>query len=393
MSGTSHDGIDVAVVDFVREPGTQADMVVGTVLGGKTIGYDPELRQQLVAALPPSQTTLAQVCQLDTRIGQAFAAAARDAIADFGAVELVASHGQTVFHWVDGVHTLGSLQLGQPAWIAEASGAPVVCDLRARDIAAGGQGAPLVPFLDELVLRGMAGPDGAPNQPKGALNLGGIANITVVRPGAPTIGFDTGPANALVDAVVTHLGLDANGYDTDGHLAAEGHVDDALLARLLADPYFRQAPPKSTGKEHFNLAYVASRADFTAIQPADLVATLTELTARTVADAVLTSGVASLIVAGGGFANPVLMGRLQALCPGVNIQGSQAVGLLPELKEAIAFALLGWCTWHGIAATIPSVTGATGPRVLGTITPGAQALQLPAPQAPPGGARFDMTRH
>ncbi|MFI7277486.1 anhydro-N-acetylmuramic acid kinase [Streptomyces sp. NPDC049879] len=374
ISGTSHDGIDTAVVTFTRT----GDRLHGTVEHTGSASYTPELRARLLAALPPAPTTLAEICELDTLIGQSFADAAAEAVAAAGPVDLVVSHGQTVYHWVDAGTALGTLQIGQPAWIAERTGTPVLSDVRIRDITAGGHGAPLVSYLDGLLLAGLGGTPAA-------LNLGGIANMTVVRGAADLYAYDIGPANALIDAAVTDTGAHPGGYDEDGLLAASGTVDARLLAVLLDDAYYRLPAPKSTGKEHFHTAYVAdavARAG-TAPAPADLIATLTELTVRTVADDVRAAGVDTLVVSGGGCRNPVLMAGLRAALPGVRLLLSDEFGAPADDKEAIAFALIGWCTAHGLPGATPAGTGAREARLLGSITPGTGPLRLPEPLPQP----------
>ncbi|MFI9842720.1 anhydro-N-acetylmuramic acid kinase [Nonomuraea sp. NPDC051941] len=373
ISGTSHDGIDVAVVDFELVGG----LLEGRVGHTASTPYPAELRARLIAALPPAETTLAEVCVLDTLIGQSFAEAAASAIALGGPVDLIVSHGQTVFHWVEGTHALGTLQIGQPAWIAERTGVPVLSDVRVRDITAGGHGAPLVSVLDGLLLRAHEG--GA-----AALNLGGIANMTVVR-GGELYAYDIGPANALIDAVVTSRGLNERGFDADGRIAASGRVDERLLEVLLDEPYYALAAPKSTGKELFHLGYVEAALARAGGAPgdADLVATLTELTVRTVARDVRAAGVGALVVSGGGCRNPVLMDGLRAALPGVDVAPSDDYGAPSDDKEAIAFALIGWLTAHGLPGTAPGGTGAREARILGTLTPGAGPLALPAPVAEP----------
>ncbi|MFI7230154.1 anhydro-N-acetylmuramic acid kinase [Nonomuraea angiospora] len=373
ISGTSHDGIDVAVVDFELVGG----LLEGRVGHTASTPYPAELRARLIAALPPAETTLAEVCVLDTLIGQSFAEAAASAIALGGPVDLIVSHGQTVFHWVEGTHALGTLQIGQPAWIAERTGVPVLSDVRVRDITAGGHGAPLVSVLDGLLLRAHAG--GA-----AALNLGGIANMTVVR-GGELYAYDLGPANALIDAVVTSRGLNERGFDADGRIAASGRVDERLLEVLLDEPYYALAAPKSTGKELFHLGYVEAALARAGRAPgdADLVATLTELTVRTVARDVRAAGVGALVVSGGGCRNPVIMDGLRAALPGVDVAPSDDYGAPSDDKEAIAFALIGWLTAHGLPGTAPGGTGAREARILGTLTPGAGPLALPAPVAEP----------
>ena len=373
LSGTSHDGIDVTVVDFEERGGE----LRGTVLHEDSVAYDPELRARLVAALPPAPTTFAEVCELDTLIGRAFAEVAASASAAVGGVHAVCTHGQTVFHWVDEGHALGTLQIGQPAWIAERVGAPVVSDVRIRDITAGGHGAPLVSFLDELLLRGRAGVSAA-------VNLGGIANMTVVGPDGLSA-YDIGPANALVDAVVVAEGLNDRGYDADAAIARTGAVDENLLAALLADPYYSLGAPKSTGKEHFHLDYVRAHVDRLtgssgrALSVPDLVRTLTELTVRTVAQDVLAAGIRFLAVSGGGCHNPLIMQGLRAALPDVEVVLADELGASVDSKEAILFALIGWCTMHGVAAVTPGGTGAREPRILGTITPGTGPLRMPEP--------------
>ncbi|WP_240482461.1 anhydro-N-acetylmuramic acid kinase [Microbacterium sediminis] len=377
MSGTSHDGIDAAVIEFAPD----GDGLTARTLFHDSTPYAPELRARLVAALPPSPTTLDEITRLDALIGRAFADVAAAAIARVGGVDLIVSHGQTVYHWVepDTGAARGTLQLGQPAWIAETTGVPVVSDVRSRDIAAGGQGAPLVGLLDGLVLAGRAGTPAA-------LNLGGISNITVVAEGADAVrAWDIGPANALIDAVVQQRGAHPAGYDADGRIAASGRVDEALLRVLLDEPYYRLRPPKSTGKELFHPEYIAAaqRRAGTALSTRDLVATLTELTVRTVADAAREAGVTELFVSGGGAHNPVIMdGLARALAP-VPVRRTDELGLGGDEKEALLMALVGWCTWHGLPASLPSATGARAPRVLGSITPGAGPLRLPEPRAMP----------
>ncbi|MDA0636020.1 anhydro-N-acetylmuramic acid kinase [Nonomuraea sp. MCN248] len=354
ISGTSHDGIDSAVVDWTLGGG----VLTGTIAHVGERPYEPGLRARILAALPPNRVDLGEVCALDTLIGQAFAGAAAEA----PPCELICSHGQTLFHWVEDGRVRGTLQVGQPAWIAERTGAPVVSDVRARDVAAGGQGAPLVSYLDLLLMAGLPAGRGR----AGALNLGGIANLTVRE---PALAYDTGPGCALIDAA-------APPYDEDGALAAAGAVDAGLLDRLLADPYYRLDPPKSTGKELFTPDYVRAE-----LPLPDLVATLTALTAETVAAEIRRHRLDTVIVSGGGARNPTLMDMLRARAAPAAFVTSDALGVPADGKEAIAFSLFGWLTAHGLAATVPSCTGASGARVLGTITPGSGPLALPEPLA------------
>ncbi|WP_328408849.1 anhydro-N-acetylmuramic acid kinase [Streptomyces violaceus] len=372
MSGTSYDAIDAAAAEL----DLVGDSLVLKPLGMVSEAYDGALRETLSAALPPGTTTLGEVCRLDTRIGQAFAAAALRAVRELceGRAELVASHGQTVYHWVAEGKVHGTLQLGQPAWIAEATGLPVVADFRPRDIAAGGQGAPLVGLVDLLWLRGR------PGRPV-ALNVGGIANLTAPDGTA----FDTGPGCALIDAAAQGFSGGALSCDTDGALAARGRVHGPLLDRLLEEPYYALPAPKTTGKELFHLGHLRDAlAGFGTLPAEDVVATLTMLTARTVADAVRAVGATEVIASGGGTRNPALMGMLGELLPGVAVRASDELGLPSGAKEAYAFAVLGFLTVHGLPGTSPASTGARHPSVLGSVTPGRDGLRLPpAARLPP----------
>lgn len=356
------DGVDVAVADL-RQNGDTIELVP---VGHTELPYPPELRAGLLEVLPPNQTTAEQACRLDTAVGQAFAATAGHALATIadGRADLVASLGQTVYHWVEGDRALGTLQLGQPAWIAESTGLPVVSDLRARDVAAGGHGAPLAIVLDRLWLSD-------PAETTAALNIGGIANITVVTPGRPAFAFDTGPGNALLDAAARMISGGVWQQDVDGDLAAQGTVDSGLLEVLLADPYYSLAPPKSTGKEHFHREHIASAlAKVGHVAGDDLLATLVELTAVTVADACREYDVTSVVASGGGTRNPTLMAALKRRLDPASLVTSDELGLPSSAKEAYLTALLGFLTWTGVPATS---------RILGSITPGAQPLRLPEP--------------
>ncbi|MER5932527.1 anhydro-N-acetylmuramic acid kinase [Streptomyces sp. NPDC002054] len=374
MSGTSCDAIDAAAADLTVEGRT----LHLTPLGMVGEPYDAELTAALVAALPPAATTLAEVCRLDTRIGQAFARVALRADRELcgGRAGLFASHGQTVYHWADRGRVHGTLQIGEPAWIAEATGRPVVAGFRPRDITAGGQGAPLVSLIDRMWLRGRPGTPAA-------LNIGGIANLTVLPPAGDPVAFDTGPGNALLDAAVRELTDGRLDHDADGALAAAGTVHEPLLARLLAEPYYALPAPKTTGKELFHHRHLhTALAPFDPLPAPDLLATLTLLTARTVADALRPLRATEVIASGGGTRNPVLMDMLRTeLGPATALHTSDALGLPAAAKEAYAFAVLGFLTLHGLPGSAPGCTGAAGPRILGSITPGHTALRLPEPPA------------
>ncbi|ANF58658.1 anhydro-N-acetylmuramic acid kinase [Halotalea alkalilenta] len=374
MSGTSFDAIDAACAEI-----TLIDHRLRLrPLGMLSRPYSQAVATRLARALPPAATDLATLCRLDTEIGQAFAELALEADRGLcgGCAALIASHGQTVYHWVEAGQVEGTLQIGQPAWIAERTGKPVVADFRPRDVAAGGQGAPLVSAIDAMWLRGR------PGRPA-ALNLGGIANLTLVPESGEPLAFDSGPANALIDAAVRLFSADREHFDRNGDWAARGRVDETWLSELLAEPYYLRPAPKTTGKELFNLAYLQrALARRPGIAPGDALATLTALSAESVASAARGLGVTELVVSGGGTRNPLLMTMLERALGGVRVTSADALGLPSAAKEAYAFALLGFLTWHGLPGTVASCTGARGPRVLGAITPGAQALTLPAPACP-----------
>lgn len=376
ISGTSHDAVDVAVVDFEQRD----DTLHARVLGTGALPYPDDLRALLVSALPPSRVGMDVVCQLDTRLGQFFAEAAAGVIADAGGADLVCSHGQTVYHWigVDGA-ALGGLQLAQPAWLAARTGLPVVSDLRSADIAAGGQGAPLVALMDEWLLVGVG------SRPV-AVNLGGIANISVPEvAGRPGSGYDVGPANALLDAAVVRSTGGAVRFDVDGALASSGRVDVIVLADLLAEPFYARSAPKSTGKELFHAGYLDRTPGLLALELTDQLATLAELTASTVARAVREAGADVAVFAGGGVRNPLVMRRIRELLDDVRVLTYDRLGVDPDAKEALLFAMLGWLTWHGIPSAGPTYTGASRPVVLGSVTPGADLAWplAPDPDRPP----------
>lgn len=375
MCGTSYDAVDVAVAEFDRD---------GAVLGCRPVGMvssplAPRLRAEIAALLPPNPTDIGTVCRLDTELGQLFGQAAARAVAELGPVDLVVSHGQTVFHWVEGSHALGTLQLGSPAWIAEATGAAVLSDVRTRDIARGGQGAPLAAILDALLV--LSDAHGSIARRRGSLNLGGIANITVsdsASNDSAVIAYDLGPAGALLDLAVSRATGGAERMDTDGARAARGRVDRSLLERLLAEPYYRLAPPKSTGKELFDVRYLDRMTNGQSIPLDDLAATLTELTALLVAAACSRHRLQELVVAGGGIRNPTLMARIAANTA-VTVRPIDDFGLPAQAKEAYLMALIGYLSWHGLPGTLVSATGASS--LLGSFTPGRSPLRLPEPAA------------
>ena len=367
ISGTSVDGIDAAIVCFDDDHGACR----AALRFGRTHPWDAALRTRLVALGQQADAlTLDDLGELETRIADGFADAACRALADAGlaASDIVAigSHGQTLRHRPQGRRGDGrdafTLQLGDPSRIAERTGITTVADFRRRDVAAGGHGAPLLPALHAALLH-VAGEDRA------VLNLGGIGNLTLLPgDGGAVRGFDTGPANGLMDAWCQRHTGDA--FDRDGALAARGRVDTALLERLRADPWFALPAPKSTGRDQFHLDWVgaALRGDEAV---ADVQATLLALSALTVADALRAAqpGTARLIACGGGVHNAALMRALAEALPGVAVESSAAHGLDPDYVEAMGFAWLARRTLLGLPGNLPSVTGAAGPRVLGGIFP------------------------
>ncbi|MET9709451.1 anhydro-N-acetylmuramic acid kinase [Nocardiopsis alba] len=370
-SGTSADGIDVAAARFALD----GDLIRLTPLGHLDHPYPDDLRRELRSALPPASTTLETVCRLDTLIGREFGRAALAGMEAFteGRADLISSHGQTLFHWAEGPTVHGTLQMGGPAWIAEATGVPVLSDPRTADVAAGGQGAPLAAVLDTLLL-------GERNEATAALNLGGIANVTVVRPGRDPLAFDTGPANTLLDSAMRLITDGAIDLDVDGRLARSGAPVPELLDHLLAEPYYRQAPPKSTGPELFGPDHLEAALRATGRpDDGDLLATLVELTAVTVADALRPHGVVEVLASGGGTRNPALMDRLAARLGPARLDTVDALGLDGDAKEAYLFALIGFLSAHGLPAALPACTGARHSAIAGSFTPGSGPLRLPEP--------------
>lgn len=376
QSGTSADGIDVAIARFSHrttatdrpdDSGTSAlTTVTISEMRGQTHPLPPTLTDRVLAANDGAALDAAAWCALDTELGQAFAVAARNSCEHWGLQpDLVVSHGQTVYHWVEEGTVRGTLQLGEAAWIAEELNAPVLWKLRSADIAAGGQGAPLMAVFDKAWLHAEAF---VSCQPIASLNLGGIANLQIVYPDGSLTAFDTGPANALIDTTVSRRMGTA--YDIGGELGLAGTVDETLLMQLLAHPYFQLKPPKTTGRDVFNHAFIDTFPESATLTTADLVATLVALTSKTITDA-LPMEVSRVIASGGGVHNPALMASLSArlAARGATVESSTTWGLDADFKESLMFALLGYLHAQGVEMQLQP----EGPvRPIGALYPGPQ---------------------
>lgn len=362
ISGTSADGIDVVLVEFA---GDRCQLMLG-----HTYPWHGPIREHLVAlGQGGDAASLDELGSLDVQVALAFADAANALLAEAGIdatqVRALGSHGQTVRHRprhpaLNGMHPF-TWQLGDGNVIAERSGITTVADFRRRDVAAGGQGAPLVPAFHAAVLH-------APNEDRAVLNLGGIANFTLLPATGEVRGFDTGPANALLDAwCELHTG---QAFDAGGGFARRGQVDDALLARLLDEPWFALPPPKSSGREQFHLAWLQPRLRG-GERAEDVQATLLELSAASIADALLATQPQTrrVLACGGGVHNPMLLQHIAARLPDAVVESTAVHGLDPDFVEAMAFAWLARETLAGRPGNLPAVTGARGPRVLGVVYP------------------------
>jgi anhydro-N-acetylmuramic acid kinase len=355
MSGTSMDGIDAILVSF---PDSQV-----RIHATHSVPYPDDIRERL-ARLSQNQGSPDELGELDHLVGSLFATASQELLNRSGLaasdVRAIGSHGQTIRHQPDGGMPF-TLQIGDPTLIAERTGITTVADFRRRDLAAGGQGAPLVPAFHKAFFA-----DGG--EDRCILNLGGIANLTHLPAGGsqPVTGFDTGPANALMDAWCK----DQTGhtFDKDGTWANEGEIDQALLGDMLSDAYFQRTPPKSTGTEKFNLDWVhTSLARHPDLAPADVQRTLLELTAITVARQLPEQPGMTVFACGGGAKNPVLMRALQRTCSPCKVTTTADIGLDPQWVETSAFAWLAKQTLAGRPGNLPEVTGAKGERILGAV--------------------------
>ena len=376
MSGTSADGVDVALVRI--RPGAAVPKI--KLLAHHAVAYPAALRNAVLAAMNAPRTSTAELARLNWRLGIAYAEAVRAALKKYPVkLDLVGCHGQTIYHQAQAEAYVGrrvacTWQIGEPALIAREIGVPVVSNFRPADMAAGGEGAPLVPLLDFVLFA-------HPKRARILQNIGGIGNLTAIPAGAGAdklIAFDTGPGNMVIDALVARLF--GKKYDRDGKLAARGRVLDQVIGHLLREPYFRKAPPKSAGREQFGTSFAAEflracKRGGGGLE--DAIATATALTAESIALAcerfvhpLIGESQADVIVSGGGSRNRTLMNMLrQRLGPrGYNVMVSDEAGLPSQAKEAVAFALLAWQTWHRLPGNIPAATGALQPAILGEIS-------------------------
>jgi anhydro-N-acetylmuramic acid kinase len=376
MSGTSADGIDVALARISGAP----PRVKARLLNHTAVKFPTQVRAEILRVAEQRAITAGELSQLNFRLGQLFADAAKSTCKRFrvaiSSVDLIGSHGQTIFHQGREVPYLGgrvasTLQIGEGAVIAAQTGVTTVADFRPADMAVGGQGAPLVPYADYLLYSDW-------KLGRASLNLGGIANVTVIPAGAArekVFAFDTGPANMLIDALVAHFTRGRKNFDDGARMALAGRAIPALLDALMRDPYLKIAPPKSTGREYYGGDYVkrvlALGRRYRA-KPDDLIRSVTIFTALSVVDALnrfvtRKTKIDQLIVSGGGARNPLIMAQLAAALPGVEVLSSSRLGVPEEAKEAFAFALLAYETFHARAGNVFSATGASGPAILGKI--------------------------
>ncbi|WP_235714618.1 anhydro-N-acetylmuramic acid kinase [Neobacillus dielmonensis] len=373
MSGTSLDGIDAAVVSVTEEAGApQLKLVHFT-----TLPYTDRMRGKILGLCDPNRARIEEISAMNMLLGKLFADAARKVVSEanltFDDIDLISSHGQTIFHQPEKVEIAGhsvasTLQIGDIGMIAERTGVMTVGDFRTRDMAAGGQGAPLVPYADNLLFR-------KKDFGRVLVNIGGIANITVLPPAdseKPVLAFDTGPGNMIIDAFAGWATDGKQTFDANGSIAASGTVDEVWLAELLAHDYYKQTPPKSTGRELFGIEYAQTLWEQSSCPAADKLATITELTARTLASDIArlieSHHIKEVFVSGGGWHNRTLMNRLRSQLPdAIKIGSTDDLGISGDAKEAAVFALLGYQCFMKRFNNLPSATGARHPVIMGKI--------------------------
>lgn len=358
ISGTSVDGLDLALLRIETVP---------TIVDCTTVAFPDNLRNELQSLAIPGTNEIFRMGHAHARLGRFIGNSIISYLSRLGVQEkevtAIGSHGQTIRHHPDERPPF-SIQIGDGSAIAETTSITTVCDFRSRDLASGGVGAPLVPIFHQALFR-------TPNQSTVVLNIGGISNITIVSDGvrSPLKGYDTGPGNSLLDAWIQHH--QNLPYDVDGSWSSTGTVNDDLLQNMLSHPYFARKPPKSTGKELFNLEFILKHLkSFSDLDAADVQATLNELTCQSVAREIVPLDADVLILCGGGRLNPHLVSRLKKLLRSTEVLLAEDMGVDGDGIEAATFAYLAWCLLEGKAGNVPEVTAATGPRLLGSIYPG-----------------------
>jgi anhydro-N-acetylmuramic acid kinase len=378
MSGTSADGIDVALARISGAP----PKLFAKLEGFHAVAYPRPVREEILRIANVGVASSARISQLNFALGELFARAALAACKRFRIapqkIAVIGSHGQTIYHQgrpsnYPGVGNIAStMQIGEPSIIAAHTGITTIADFRTADMAAGGQGAPLVPFVDYVLFRDS-------RLGRVALNIGGIANVTVIPPAAKSSGvfaFDTGPGNMVIDALVRNLTHGRETFDRGAHRALSGKLIPRLLDKLLAEPYFRIKPPKTAGREQFGENFAGSILRWEKAHRAasdDLIRTATLLTPLSIADAFHRfifprTRIHELIVSGGGTRNPLIMAQLAASLPGVTVRSSDEFGVPSAAKEAFAFAILAYEAFHGRPNNLPSATGARRPAILGKVS-------------------------
>jgi len=386
MSGTSADGVDAALVELGGAPPALRWKLIQHVHQH----YPDELHEEILACAQEDSSSSARLCRLNFTLGEVFANAALEVIAasghSIGEVELIGSHGQTVWHQPLGEHP-STLQIGEAAVIAERTGITTIHNFRPRDMAAGGQGAPLTGYIDSLLFTHLT-------RTRTCQNIGGIANVSFLpsadlQPHLQPFAFDTGPGNMLMDAAVRKITRGEQSYDRDGRLAARGKIDQPLLASWLQnEPFFHQTPPKTTGREQFGeqtLVKFSQQAQEHQLNDSDYLATLSALTTHSIAAAYrdfLPIFPEEVIVSGGGSHNPVLMNSLKTLLAPARVLASDDLGLPTQAKEAVAFAVLAYETYHNRPGNLPAATGASHRVILGSITPGGSFRGLDHGRSP-----------
>jgi len=357
MSGTSADAIDLALVDFANNK--------AHLTATHSLALPSEIRQQIHALATPADNEIDRLGELDRQLGEIFGDAINQLLAQYqltpNQILAIGSHGQTIRHRPPGTlkHPF-TLQIGDPNVIAERTGITTVADFRRRDMAAGGQGAPLVPGFHQAIFH-------SSTIDRAVVNIGGMANITWLPKSGHTIGFDTGPGNVLMDAWI--LKNQGKAYDANGDWAASGTINTALLERMLAHPFFTQVPPKSTGREEFNLAWLNTELRQANLAPADIQATLLALTAHSIANDIkqLTQSSCEVFVCGGGAYNLRLMAELAQLLPQAKVASTAELGIAPEWIEAMAFAWIAQQTMNRRHGNLSAVTGAQHGVILGGV--------------------------